>query len=239
MDLLTPTEELSLVVSRSTGALLADGVLDVVLPLLTELVLETVSGADACAVTVLDGAGRASTTAASEELAARADELQYAAGQGPCLDAVARRSRTLVHDVRTETRWPQWARDVEALGFRSLLSVPLVAGDEVFGAAKVYGRAPRSFDLRSERVLSLTAAQAAVLLSEARVAERGRHLSADLKRALRHRDVVNTARGVLIQRDHVDEDRAVDVLADLAAHEGRPVHVVARSLVDTATRRRP
>ena len=239
MDLLSPTEELSVVVARSTGALLTGGVVEVVLPLLTELVLETVSGADACAVTVLDTAGRASTTAASDEIAARADELQYRDGQGPCFEAVARRHRTVVHDVRTEARWPRWALDLEGLGFLSLLSVPLVAGDDVLGAIKVYGRAPHAFDLRSERVLSLTAAQAAVLLAEARVAERGRHLSADLKRALRQRDVVNTARGIVVQRDRVDEDRATEVLLDLATHEGRPVHVVARALVDAATRRRP
>nr|WP_246315009.1 GAF and ANTAR domain-containing protein [Kineococcus aurantiacus] len=237
--MLSPSEELSLVIARTSGVLLTGDVVGVLLPMLLELVLETVPGADSCAVTVVDGAGRPATTAASDAVAARADAVQYTAGEGPCLAAVTRRARSVVHDTREETRWPLWAGDVAALGVRSVLSVPLVAGDEVLGAVKVYGRAPHAFDLRSERVLALTAAQAALLLAEARAADRGRHLSAGLKAALRHRDVVNTARGVLIGRDHVDEETAVEVLAALAQREGRPLHVVARSLVDAATRRRP
>ena len=239
MDQLTPVEELSLVVARSAGAMMAPGTVEASLRLLVEVVLETVPGADACAVTVLDAAVRGSTSVAGDELAARADELQYAAGEGPCLEAVARRGRTLVDDARTDARWPRWAVGVGALGLRSVLSTPLVAGDAVLGAVKVYGRAPHAFDARSERLLALYAAQAAVLQAALRAAERGRHLSAELKGALRSRDVVNTARGILVERERVDERTALAVLAAQAEESGRPLHVVARSVVDAATRRRP
>lgn len=238
MEALPPVEELSLVVTRTSGAMVAQDTVDAALDLLVEVVLETVPGSDACAVTVLDPTGRGTTTAASGELAHRADELQHQRGEGPCFDAIARRIRTVVHDVRSETRWPQWARDTDTLGFRSVLSVPLIAGDRSLGAVKVYGRVPHAFDARSEHLMSLYAAQAAGLVAAATAADRGRHLSEDLKAALRSRDEVNIARGILIERERIDERAGLSVLLARAAEQGRPLHVTARAVVDGAVRRR-
>ena len=238
MEDLSLTDELSLVVTRTAGGMVAQETVDRALRLLLEIVLETVAGSDAAAVTVVDAGGRAATTAASDELAARADELQYALREGPCFDAVARRARTLVHDAREELRWPRWAAALDALGVRSVLSAPLIAGDRALGAVKVYGRAPRAFDVRSERLLTLCAAQSAVLVAGAGAAERGRHVGEGLKAALRSRDVVNTARGVLVERERVDEQAALTLLLSRAAEEGCPLQVSARALVDGAARRR-
>jgi signal transduction protein with GAF and PtsI domain len=231
-------EELSLVVTRSTGVMTARDTVDGALRLLVELVLETVAGSDACAVTTLDPVGNAGTVAASGDLALRVDEVQLEHREGPCFDAVARRARTLVHDVREEVRWSRWAAEIDALGFRSVLSAPMIAGDLALGAVEVYGRAPHAFDARSERVLTLCAAQAAVLVAGAAAAARGRHVSDDLKAALRSRDVVNTARGVLVERERVDEQGALALLLARATEEQRPLHVTAREVVDGAARRR-
>src|SRR5215213_8797782 len=54
---------------------------------LDELVQLAASGHGSCAITVrLDDKSR--TVASSDALAARADEVQYAQGEGPCLEAM-------------------------------------------------------------------------------------------------------------------------------------------------------
>lgn len=236
----SPTpHDLSVVITRTTGSVLSDESVSTVLDLLVAVALDTIPGADACGVTLVDEVTGRGTTAASDALAERADEVQYELREGPCFTAWRTRARTVVADVRTDGRWPRWAEAMGVLGLRSVLSAPMVAGDRAVGAVKVYARAPHAFDVRSERVLSLYGAQAAVLVAGLEAADRGRLLSADLGAALRSRDTISTARGVLMQRCGVDEHEAFTLLAAMAADEGRPLHLTARRLVDAAVRGRP
>ena len=57
------------------------------------------------------------------------DAVQYALGDGPCLDAARHRRENRVDDlVAPDGRWPLFAKECREDGMRSLLALPLVSG---------------------------------------------------------------------------------------------------------------
>src|SRR5215217_5666482 len=91
---------------------------------LDELVQLAATGHGSCAITVsLDDRSR--TVASSDALAARADEIQYAQGEGPCLEAVRTGAVVDAPDLATDDRWGNYRSYALAQGVRSVLSTPL------------------------------------------------------------------------------------------------------------------
>jgi GAF domain-containing protein len=231
-------DELSAVFARMSGLLLSEETVSTALRLVTSLAAETIPGTAGAGVTLVDDRGRKTTAAASDPLVERADSLQYELDQGPCLTAWADRMLVRVDDIATDPRWPEWSAAAAPLGLRASLSTPLVAGDVALGALKVYADAPGAYDPRAEAVLTMFAAQAAILLANVQSYQNAERVSDDLRGALRSRDVLGMAKGVLMARDGVDEETAFAMLADTAQREHKKLRDVAQALVRSAGRRR-
>ena len=60
------------------------------------------------------------TAAYDGQMALDADELQYAHGYGPCVDADRAGQVFLVEDMRSDQRWPNDAQSVAAHGVRGV-----------------------------------------------------------------------------------------------------------------------
>nr|WP_231134513.1 GAF and ANTAR domain-containing protein [Motilibacter deserti] len=208
------------------------------LRLVTSLAVEAVPGASGCGVSLMGARGERSSWAATDEFVEQADAVQYELDEGPCLAAWAGRMLVRVDDTAGEGRWPRWAGRAVQLGLQSSLSAPLVAGDQGLGALKVYAREPKAFDAHAERMLVLFSAQAAILVANMQAYDSAQRLSEQLKEALRTRDVIGQAKGVLIAARGVDEETAFALLAATSQRENRKLHDVARALVETYTRRR-
>ena len=232
------TDELARVYARMSGLLLSQETVNSALSVVTSLAVETVPGTAGSGVTLLDGKGRKTTSAASDPLVERADALQYELDDGPCLSAWRERMAFRIDDLQTETRWPAWTLAALPLGLRSVLSVPMVAGGETLGAMKLYSLEPFAYDNRAENLLTLFAEQAAVLVANVQSLENAKRLSDQLTDALRSRDVIGMAKGVLIGRDGVDEARAFAMLASVSQRENRKLRDVAEGIVQSAMRRR-
>jgi AmiR/NasT family two-component response regulator len=114
----------------------------------------------------------------------------------------------------------------------------MVAGDRSLGAVKVYAREPAAFDARAEQVLPLFAAQAAILVANVQSRERAERLTEGLRRAVRSRDVVSMAKGVLMARHGIDEDAAFGMLLGSARQDATELRATAGAIVDSAVRRR-
>lgn len=234
-----PADELAGVFARMSGLLLTEDTVATSLSLLSSLAAETVPGSAGAGVSLLE-AGRRTSSGSTDDRVREADAWQYRLDEGPCLAAAALREPVVVADLRDEARWPRWATAVLPLGLRSALSAPLVAGDAALGAMKVYADRPRAFDEDSVQLLSLFSAQAALLVANVRTAERATRLSEDMRRAIRERDVVAMAKGVLMQRHGVDEATALRMLVARSQEKGVTLAAAARGVVDaTAGRRRP
>jgi GAF domain-containing protein len=189
-------------------------------------------------VSLFDRAGRRETQGASDERVERVDDLQYALDEGPCLAAWSGRMVIRIDDLLTDDRWPRWARAAEALGVRASLSAPVVAGDRTLGALKVYATRPAVFGSGSEHRLSLFAAQAAILLAHGRSRDVARRHSEELVEALRTRDRVNMAKGVLMAQEGIGEDAALGLLTARARVASRTLRDTADRVLRSAARRR-
>ena len=143
-----------------------------------------------------------------------------------------------IDDLHSERRWPRWREAVAGLGLRSVLSAPLMVGDESIGAIKVYSRDVAAYDERAEHLLTLFAQEAAILLANMRSLQDAQQLSAQLKEALTSRDVIGQAKGILIARGAAGEEAAFGMLVSASQRSNVKLHEVARQLVASHINRR-
>jgi GAF domain-containing protein len=231
-------DELAAVFARMSGLLLSTETVNTALELVTALAKEAVPNTDGAGITLLDEHGDRVTAAATDPLVSQVDGLQYEHGEGPCLEAWAGRILVRVDDLTREDRWPRWTSAAAATGVRAMVSAPLVAGDEALGALKVYSRHPGTYGGHDEHLLTMFASHAAVLLANVRSYEDARRVSDELRDLVRHRDLVNLAKGVLMAREGVDERTAFLLLTGITREQNKPLREVAGRVTSTTVRRR-
>lgn len=233
------TGELQAVFARVSGLLLTEHVAGPAIAKIAQAAFESIPGSVGAGATLIDAQGRPTSRASTSTLVEEADQLQYELGQGPCLAAWAGALTIRVDNAATETRWPRWSEASAQRGLVSCLSVPLLlpGGNgtgpaQAIGALKVYGSHPNAFDAGSENLLELLATPAAVLLANIQAHDSAERLSADLKKSLHSRSVIDMAKGVLMERLNVDERAALRALTDQSRQEGAPLFAVALNVLD-------
>ncbi len=230
-------DEMSVVFARMSGLLLSHETVATSLALVSALALETVPGAAGAGVSIVDERGRRSA-GSTDDRVQRADALQYELDEGPCLAATAARQVVRVPDLASEQRWPRWAAAAAELGLVAAISAPMVAGETTLGALKVYAASPTGLDGHTENLVTMFAAQAAVLVANVQSLERARRTSDELRRALAGRDLISTAKGVLMARHGIGEEAALGMLVARSGNGAGTLHETARAVVDSAVRRR-
>ena len=195
-------------------------------------------GAQATGVTLLDD-GQPKTFAFTAEKAPEVDQLQYAEGDGPCLDAYRHKKVIRVDSNRTEERWPEFTRRAVEKGVLSSLSVPLVVDDRGIGALNFYAHTERAFSDQDESIGIAFAEQAAVIMANAQAYWGARDHIRNLDEAMRSRAVIEQAKGILMARSNVDQDEAFDMLRRASQRENRKLRDVAGELVERTQNGRP
>jgi GAF domain-containing protein len=228
-------DELAAVYARMSGLLLSEETVGTALRLVTSLASQMVPGTVGSGVTLVDDRGRPTSRGSSDEVVAEADRLQYELDEGPCLMAWRQRSQVRVDDLSSDERFPRWGPVASALGLGSSLSTPLVPGDSCLGALKVYATQPNAYDTQAEHLATMLAAQAAILLANVQSYEKAQRVSDQLREALRSRDVIGQAKGVLMERERVDEQRAFAMLVAMSRNSNRKLRDVARDVVRSVT----
>ncbi len=87
---------------------------------IVDFAFATVEGSDVACIS-LRTADSVFTPAYSAPLAFEIDQLQYAAREGPCLDAISKEPTVYAEDLAEDQRWPVFGPQAAALGMRSLL----------------------------------------------------------------------------------------------------------------------
>jgi hypothetical protein len=175
------------------------------------------------------------TISATDQLAARLDELQFDLSEGPCWVAIAAKRPVLepaLQDGKTRD-WPTFAAAASDHGVNSMFAFPLLVGALPIGAVDLYSIP--AVDLTSEQCLQAVAMSDII----------GRHL---LRRAIRagevpdaeeepggfSRRVVHQATGVVIAQLGLSPDDARLVIQAHAFAAGRPMKEIAREIVSGA-----
>ncbi|WP_197030141.1 GAF and ANTAR domain-containing protein [Cellulomonas sp. URHE0023] len=217
---------------------MSDATVDTLLRLLTTAAQRVVPTASGAGLSVMGPGSRMISVAATDGEVEALDALQYELDEGPCLTATRDRVVVRIDDVTTERRWPAWCPAAAQLDLGCSLSAPLVVGDTVLGAVKVYAHTAGSFDEDDEATLRVFAAQAAVLVAHGQAYARAADLGQQLGAMLRQRDDVNRACGVVMERQGVSSETAYTYLMSLSERDGRTVHETAAQLVRRAGRAR-
>lgn len=186
-----------------------------------------VPGCEMAGVTLRRRGGELETVAPSEQAVAECDELQYALGEGPCLDAITDEPVIVSADVAVDPRWPRWGpRVAQVHGVAGMLSVRLFSTDRVHGALNLYSRTADAFDRYSIDMAQLLATHVSVALRSALRDER-------LRLAVDSRNLIGQAQGILMVRYSLDAARAFSVLSRVSQERNMrlldvAVHVIER-----------
>ena len=171
------------------------------------------------------------TAASSGDLATTADEAQYAAGQGPCLDAAREGAPVLVTDMANDERWPGYVDAALAAGVRGSVSVPLEVDTNVVGALNIYASTPRAFDQDIVDVAFDLAHYAGIVVSATDEFNRAVTLAEQMQRAMQSRAVIEQAKGILMAQRRCSPDEAFEVLVRLSQETHRKLREIAETLV--------
>ncbi|CAL9489382.1 GAF and ANTAR domain-containing protein [Streptomyces sp. enrichment culture] len=130
-----------------------------------------------------------------------------------------------VAEVADSTR-DESGRVLSDLGLRSALSLRLRAERRRLTVLTVYARKPHAFDEATRRVGRLLTAHVGIALDSATVREQ-------LTEAMRTRDLIGQATGILMERMDMDAAAAFDSLVRASQRENTKLRDLARRIVDS------
>lgn len=115
-------------------------------------------GIDAAAISLVFDGTNHGTLGASGAAARRYDEAQFTYGEGPCLDAVARRAPVVSVDLAdpAEIRWPAYGPAMLANRIHGVYAMPIVVAGEFVGALDFFQVDP--VELAPQQVAGVVAA---------------------------------------------------------------------------------
>jgi GAF domain-containing protein len=198
--------------------------------------VRAIPGADGAGLTMLER-DRADTIVASAPFVSQIDAIQYGIGEGPCISAALEGATMRSGSLGGERRWPRFGPRAGRLGVHSVLSLPLLTPDGVFGAMNVYAYGRDAFDEHAAQIGELFAVPAAIAVQNAQVLAQTKRLAATLQAAVTARAVIDQAVGILMSRSGCTADEALDRLRRLGQTRRLKLAVVARSILDEAVAR--
>jgi GAF domain-containing protein len=212
---------------------LAGRTLDEVLGEIVAIANREIPGAESTSITLLR-ADKAFTAAHHGEMSLAADELQYAQGHGPCMDAGRGGVVLRVDDMRTETRWPDYVARVADTGVRSSLSVPLPYQGSTIGALNIYSSRTTAFATPESLTAGLEVAETiAVAVANADAHWQLTEQARNMRLAMESRAAIEQAKGVLMAQRHVDAEQAFEILRAASQRYNRKLRDIATGIVES------
>jgi hypothetical protein len=198
-------------------------------------------------VSQMSSGGFGGLVCASDEMAVRLDELQFALGEGPSMTAFAESHPVLANDLDMRgsvARWPMFADAAVGAGARAVFALPLCIGAIGLGVLAMYRVDPgtllpdelssalRLADLCAYALLDLVTKDA---LPELITADGNGGTPLDRPVEF-HRAVVHQASGVLVVQLDVSIEEALARLRAYAFAEELPIGDVAEAIVARSLR---
>jgi GAF domain-containing protein len=188
---------------------------------------KTLLDADMTGLMLVDHAGALRWASAADPMVeSHEGELEQLA-HGPCRVAFAQRAPAAVPGRNVEPRWSELAQAGIDAGIHAGLSVPVFVGGGPVGTLDVYVTAPKAWDDSDSAALQAYAGLVASLLVAAVTARVTGRLAAQLQAAVEHRSLLERAIAVLVHREGMDAQAALEWLRTAARSSGREVAQMA------------
>jgi GAF domain-containing protein len=189
-------------------------------------------GVPAVGLLLADAHGHMQVMAASDEATRLLELFQIQIYEGPCLDAYATQAPVVNADLRTAgNRWPAFAPQATAIGFRSVHAFPLRLRAKVIGALNLFSTQTGGLEPGDVKIVQALADVATIGLLQERTIHHGEVLTEQLQHALTSRVVIEQAKGALARTRDVDVDRAFDLLRRYARNHNLKLIDIARAVV--------
>jgi GAF domain-containing protein len=192
-----------------------------------------VSGAG---ISMVTQAGNRGIVCATDDVAARIEELQFSLGEGPCVDAVHSGGPVLIPDLErpssvTVERWPAFMAAAAEAGIRGVFAFPLLIGAIRIGALDLYRMSPGELtdDQLTGALLAADAAALALLYLHTDAADG--FIDDPGSRAGYHLDV-HQATGMVQAQLDVSTEEAFLRLRARAFADGRSVTEVSADVIN-------
>lgn len=233
-DAAAPPTGLALAFAEVARYLLQAENFDDILTRIAETAVATVSGCDMASVSLRD-AGVYRTAAATHAPAFEADEAQYDANEGPCIDAMG---ATVVHAPSfPDDRWPALAGRPVACGVQAAVAYQLAAIDApkeaLVGSLNAYAKSAQAFDTEAQEIGLILASHGSVAVRAVREREALERLGQQLHEALLSRDVIGQAKGILMERLKMTPEDAFDALRFSSQRLNLKLRQIAEQLAET------
>lgn len=186
---------------------------------------------DGVAISTIGSPFGGETVAASDETAARLDEIQLDLGEGPCWAAMTADAPVSVPDTGAEPRWPLFADAVRSTGVRAVFAFPLVFAGLSLGAVDVYSRTPGPLSAGLMADLAAASVATSLRLLTAVLRDNDDDDSANPG----SRRIVHQATGMVLARYSTTPEDALLLLRAHAFAHDRSVMAVAADIVQQRT----
>jgi transcriptional regulator with GAF, ATPase, and Fis domain len=214
--------------AETSIALLGQGSMERTLEAVARHAPVTVPAADSACVGVFTHGGTVRFPAHGDRPGTGSPELRgvLEAGDGPVRAAASDGSLLRIDDTAAEERWPEFARRAAGLGVRSLVACGLRAGSGLRAALILQSAKPGAFDDRSIDAADVYVTHASAAVSLSRTTESLRH-------AMRTRQVIGEATGILMERRRIGSAAAFEELVRASQNLNVKLRVVAEHVVRT------
>jgi hypothetical protein len=173
------------------------------------------------------------TVAASDNVAARIDELQFDLGEGPCWEAMRTAQPVLAPKIRNypSSAWPAFSDAIADVQVEALFAFPLVFGPLRLGAMDLYSSIPVELsDAETAQGSALADAISRVVLERAiRLSRKSTY--ADEVTPFSRR-LVHQATGMVLAQLDIDAEDAQLLIQAHAYSTGRTVREVAEDILE-------
>ncbi len=192
----------------------------------------SIPGFDDVGISVMHADGTIETKAATGDLVWTLDALQYGLNEGPCVSSLREEPVLVVDHLSQEDRWPRFVPQAVEIGLKSQMALRLYVDDEgTMGGINLYSTSSETIAEDAPPAAQVFAAQAAVALGRAQEVS-------ELQEALRSRQQIGTALGIIIERYQLDEQAAFSFLVRLSNSTNTKLREVATRVIEDATRAR-
>lgn len=192
-------------------------------------------GVSAAGLLLGDQRGGLRVMATSDERARLLELFQLQADEGPCLDAYRTGEIIEVEDLSVaNARWPVFAPEALAEGYRSIQAVPMRLRGQIVGALNLFSTDTGPLSRRDLLVARALADTATIGILQERAIRRNEVLTEQLQSALTSRVVIEQAKGLLAHSGDIAPGEAFNRLRSFSRSNNIRISQVAEQLMQGA-----
>jgi GAF domain-containing protein len=206
-----------------------------VVELLTLLADRCVSilGVSAAGLMLVGPDGALRVIASSSEKMHLLELFELQTEEGPCFECFQFGAPVTRQDLTSASgRWPRFAAEAMRNGFRSVHALPMRLRGNVIGALNLFQVAHDEIDDDGIESAQALADIATIAILQYRAVQESNVLMDQLNTALNTRIVIEQAKGIVAEREHLDMDRAFAALRTYARSHNLRLADVAAAVVN-------